>query len=182
MNEYQRFIQDELDRRHWKPADIEKHGGPSRQVVSTILNDKRQVLDHRPKQETLEGLAKAFNVRIEVVLAHVARAMGFPVSIEAVGLDEATDEDLLHQIRKRMNREGKNNDSDTSNPPAPAELRPDNQDPNAEDAGPEQKTGPSKDDFDVAAHPDMRLAADGEDEYFDSLGEESQGDPDSEVQ
>lgn len=54
------------------------------------------------------------------------------------------------------------------------------QDVDAEDVGSEQKTPPRRNDFDLAAHPNMSLAADGEDEYFDSLGEESQdGEEDS---
>lgn len=104
MNEYRRFVQRELDKRNWRPAQIEHNGGPSRQVVSKILRDNREVLDQRPSQETIDGLARAFGISVDVVLAHVAQAMGFPVKIEAADLDAVSNEDLLEQIRKRMRR------------------------------------------------------------------------------
>jgi len=138
MNEYQRFIQDELDRRNWRPADIEKHGGPSRQVVSSILNDKRQVLVQRPKQETIEGLATAFRIPTDTVLGHVAKAMGFPVEITAASLDDVADEDLLDQIRKRMKRESSEHDTDPDKPNAPRTLHA-VEDYHSEDAVSEQK-------------------------------------------
>lgn len=175
MNEYQRFIQDELDRRNWRPADVEKHGGPTRQVMSNILNDKRKVLVQRPKQETIEGLATAFRVPVETVLAHVARAMGFPVTIAEANLDDVSDDDLLDQIRKRMIRESSEHETDkTPEQSDPPSLRSVSQDYHAEDPELEQKTPPMPDPELLAAHPDLPLQADQDDEFFDGLGEESQ--------
>lgn len=176
MNEYQRFIQDELDKRNWRPADIENRGGPSRQLISKILNSKREVLDQRPKQETVEGLAKVFGISADVVLAHIAKAMGFPLSLEKADLHNASDDDLLEEIRKRMNRES--SEHDTANQPAnPPQLRAVTDSHHTSDTGIEQKVDdePALPDPELlAAHPDMPLAADGEDEYFDQLGEDSQ--------
>jgi len=180
MNEYQRFIQDELDRRNWRPADVEKHGGPSRQVMSNILNDKRQVLEYRPKQETIEGIAKAFSVPVDTVLAHVAKAMGFPVTITAASLDDVSDDDLLDQVRKRMQRGASHDDDKSTSEPDSTDTQAqqpdlhavDSSGDHAEDAGVEQKTPVPP--LDAAAHPDMPLQADHVDEHFDRLGEESQ--------
>lgn len=122
MNEYRRFVQAELDRRNWRAADVVKHGGPSRQVIHTILNDKRDVLDQRPKQETIEGLSRAFNVPVDAVLARVAMAMGLPLTMATAELDSASDEDLLEEIRKRMQRES-GHDEHTEHSP---EQLPDN--------------------------------------------------------
>lgn len=174
MNEYRRFVQNEIDQRGWTQSDVEKHGGPTRQVVHKILTDQRKVLDYRPKQDTVEKLATAFGVSVDVVLAHVAMAMELPVSIEMASLDDVSDGDLLDQIRKRMQRGSSQHADDNTTSTDPVDLRPVGEDPDTEDVGSEQKTLLQQDDFDLAAHPDMRLAADGEDEYFDSLGEESQ--------
>lgn len=178
MNEYQRFIQDELDRRNWRPADVEKHGGPSRQVMSNILNDTRQVLEYRPKQETIEGIAKAFSVPVDTVLAHVAKAMGFPVTITAASLDDVSDDDLLDQIRKRMKREGSEHDSESTDPNSNV-SRLHGQDDHTEGSESEQKAGqdPLPEHLDIAAHPDVPLQADRDDEFFDDLGEDSQDRP-----
>lgn len=137
MNEYRRFVQAELDRRNWRAADVVKHGGPSRQVIHTILNDKRDVLDQRPKQETIEGLSRAFNVPVDAVLARVAMAMGLPLTMATAELDSASDEDLLEEIRKRMQRES-GHDEQRDDPTPPTPLFP-VEDADGQDAREEQK-------------------------------------------
>src|SRR5690625_1832768 len=144
MNEYKRFVQNELDRRNWKPADVTNNGGPSRQVMSNILNDDRDMLVQRPKQETIEALSRAFGIRVEVILGHVAKAMGLPVNVEALSLDEISDDDLLDQVRKRMQRGSSQHAEDSTRDPPPNEptpLRPadDSDVDHAEDSGAEQK-------------------------------------------
>src|SRR5690625_2082553 len=175
MNEYRRFVQNEIDRRGWSQADVERNGGPTRQVINSILKDDRPELVSRPKQETVEKLAKAFDTSVDVVLAHVAMAMGLPVTIEAASLENVSDDDLLDQIRKRMQR-GSSQHADDTQPDVESNVtefkRPDGY---AEDAGSEQKTEPLlPDDLDIAAHPNHPLQADHVDEHFDQLGEESQ--------
>lgn len=102
MNEYSRFIQEHLDKRGWRASEIERRGGPSRQVVSKILNDARPVLVDRPKQETIEGLARVFGVPVEAVLVRVAMAMGFPVTVAEADLSAVSNDDLLSEVRNRM--------------------------------------------------------------------------------
>src|SRR5699024_2999992 len=70
---------------------------------------------------------------------------------------------------------------DTGNLPEPTPLHTVDRDEHTEDASAEQKT-PSPDLEDLAAHPDIRLAADSDEEYFDHLGEENQDGQDSDVQ
>lgn len=144
MNEYKRFVQNELDRRNWKPADATNNGGPSRQVMSNILNDDRDMLVQRPKQETIEALSRAFGVRVEVILGHVAKAMGLPVNVEAQSLDDISDDDLLDQVRKRMQRGSSQHAEDNTPESDKTESTPlravdDARVDHAEDAGSEQK-------------------------------------------
>ncbi|XKH58511.1 hypothetical protein LG293_17975 (plasmid) [Citricoccus nitrophenolicus] len=99
---YQRFILDQMKNNGWRQADITKHGGPSRQLISKILSDTRPLLDRRPDQATLEKLATAFGVEVEEVLEAVAKAMGLPASTVKVGLASMSDGELLAELRRRM--------------------------------------------------------------------------------
>lgn len=173
MNEYRRFVQNEIDRRGWSQADVERNGGPSRQVVNSILKDDRPELVSRPKQETVEKLAVAFDTSVDVVLAHVAMAMGLPVTIEAASLENVSDDDLLDQIRKRMQR-GSSQHADNTQPDSdPPQLRSVSEDSDAKDAGAEQKTLPVDPEL-LAAHPSFELADEKFDRLHGEVGEESQ--------
>lgn len=120
---------------------MEKHGGPSRQTMSNIMNDTRKVLTQRPSQEIVEKIALAFRMPVEQVLVAVAKAMGFPIEVVAADLEDASDEDLLEEIRKRMNRESSEHDTDDQD-----NQQPDDKSSNVveadfatEDVEPEQK-------------------------------------------
>lgn len=182
MNEYKRFIQNELDRRNWNPADVTNNGGPSRQVMSNILNDNREILVQRPRQETIEALSRAFGIRVEVILAHVAKAMGLPVHVEAQHLDDVSDDDLLDQIRKRMQRgssqhaEDNEEDPNASTTPEqapPTNLRSISSDYHAEDSKLEQKTE-LPDLEHLAAHHDFETDKGRFEKAYGAVGEESQ--------
>ncbi|EFQ82741.1 hypothetical protein HMPREF0063_11950 [Aeromicrobium marinum DSM 15272] len=101
------FLQQGLDDRTWRQADLVRESGMSRALVSKLLKDQRDVLPRPPEQATVEGIAKAFRVPPATVWQVVARAMGLPT--EALPtivheLKDATDHELLDEISQRMSR------------------------------------------------------------------------------
>src|SRR5882672_4536619 len=75
MHALRRFIQSELDNRGWQARDLVKASGPSKQLVSNLLNDDRDVMPQLPRTATLDALASAFGV----TTAHVTT-----VAVEAL--------------------------------------------------------------------------------------------------
>lgn len=132
MHALTRFIRSELDARSWKQVDLVRRSGLKAQVVSYLVNDKRDALVQRPDDETVDRLAQAFSCDREVVLAKVGEAMGIPVSgiVEVSGLQRASNAELLAEVSRRLDGG------------ASANLR----------AG--EPVGPDVYDFDVAAHTD----------------------------
>lgn len=89
MHALRRYIQGELDARGWRAHDLEKASGLSRQLISKLVNDDRDVLPQIPRTTTLEALAKAFNV----TTAHVTT-----VAVEALGVADVKAPAVVHQI------------------------------------------------------------------------------------
>lgn len=83
MHEYRKFIERHMAMRGWRQRDLVEASGLSRQVVSKILRDERELLPRRPDPETVTALAQAFEVSEEAVLAAVGVAMGLPLKMEA---------------------------------------------------------------------------------------------------
>ena len=102
MHEYRRFVQREMDKRGWNPNQTAHYAGLNRQTVYDLVQDTRDVLPRVPSDKTVNGLAKAFGVGREVILAHVAQAMGLPTSVTRADAAELSDVDLLDEVRKRM--------------------------------------------------------------------------------
>lgn len=90
MHALRRFIQSELDTRGWQARDLVKASGLSKQLVSNLLNDDRDVMPQLPRTATLEALADAFNV----TTAHVTT-----VAVEALGIPGIQAPAVVHQIR-----------------------------------------------------------------------------------
>ncbi|TFH97824.1 helix-turn-helix domain-containing protein, partial [Micrococcus lylae] len=88
MHAYRRFIQETMDARRMKPADVARAGGPSNQLISRLMQDDRDILDRRPDAETIRRYAVALRVREEDVLAAVAEAMGLPLTITTARLED----------------------------------------------------------------------------------------------
>jgi transcriptional regulator with XRE-family HTH domain len=91
MHALRRFIQSELDSRGWQARDLVKASGLSKQLVSNLMNDGREVLPQLPRTTTLEALAGAFNVST----AHVTT-----VAVEALGVPGVNAPEVVHQIRE----------------------------------------------------------------------------------
>ena len=102
MHAYSRYVKSEMDLRDWNQNELSKRAGLTRQVISSIVNDSRDRLTQVPDDKTIDGLATAFRVQPEVVRAHVALAMGLPVSIERADVTAVSDAELIQEIARRL--------------------------------------------------------------------------------
>lgn len=107
MHAYAAFLRDQMDERGWSQSELARRAGLTRQTINAQLKAKGQgALVQRPDQETIDGLARAFAISPDVLLAKVAEAMGLPsqvdVNVRAVDLDEATDVELLGELARRL--------------------------------------------------------------------------------
>lgn len=105
MHEYRRFIQDELDARGWKPAELARQSGLRRQLVWKILHDNRPTLGQMPDESTMEGIASGFGIPVDRVRIAAARSLrgyeddGAPLSND---LSAVSNDVLLTEIRRRF--------------------------------------------------------------------------------
>lgn len=106
MHAYRRFIQEQMDARGWKQADLARQAGLQRQTVSKIMSDTRDRMDRMPDQATIAALSKAFRIPESSLLAVVGEALGIPVSVERVRLDDVPNEDLIRELQRRLNEAG----------------------------------------------------------------------------
>ncbi|WP_343466394.1 helix-turn-helix domain-containing protein [Rhodococcus aetherivorans] len=122
MHEFKRFIQQQLDARGWKQADLVRKSGLSKQHVSNMLRDTREHLGQMPDEKTIRALADGFQLPAEVVRTAASRALagysdeGQPlhVDIHQVPLDT-----LLNEIRRRFEEIGDSHGSSTEEIPEP---------------------------------------------------------------
>lgn len=104
MHALRLFIQNELDARGWQAHDLAKASGLSRQLISKLVNDDREVLPQLPRTTTLEALARAFNVSTAHVTTVAVEALGVPgVNAPAVvhEIESVDDEVLLRELLRR---------------------------------------------------------------------------------
>ena len=105
MHEYRRFVQDELDARGWKPAELARQSGLRRQLVWKILHDNRPTLGQMPDESTIEGIARGFGIPVDRVRIAAARSLrgyeddGAPLSND---LSAVSNDVLLTEIRRRF--------------------------------------------------------------------------------
>ena len=128
MHEYKRFVQEQMDARGWRQADLVRASGLSRALVSRILRDDRPRLGQMPEETTMAGLAKAFQTSTETVRTAAARALrGYADDGEALTTDLSTVsiDALLMEIRRRVQGNANPSAQDPqSDPPADGEARP----------------------------------------------------------
>lgn len=105
MHEYRRFIQEQLDARGWKPAELARRAGVHRQLVWKILHDDREYLGQMPDESTLAALAHGFGIPVDTVRTAAARSLsgysddGGPIVPDVQ--DVPTDV-LLEELRRRL--------------------------------------------------------------------------------
>lgn len=106
MNKLRRFIQAEMDARGWHAADLTRASGLSRQVVHNLLRDRRPELRMQPRDATVAGLAKAFNVdekRIRYVALQAMNVIPDDRDLVIVHeLRDADDDALLRELGSRL--------------------------------------------------------------------------------
>lgn len=119
MHAYRRLIQAEMDKRGWKPADLVRHSGLTKQTVSNLLSDDRDELRQRPGEPTVLGLQRAFGIARQVILSAIAEAMDLPVGERVVVYDAShvSDEELLRVLADRL-REREEGEGDADRPAA----------------------------------------------------------------
>lgn len=105
MNEWRRFVQQQLDIRGWRRAELARRSGLSRQLISAILNDSRAHLGQMPEDTTIAGLAEGFALPEAAVRTAAARALtgyvddGQPLYCD---LSQVSADELLAEVRRRM--------------------------------------------------------------------------------
>lgn len=104
MHALREYIQSQLDSRGWVAADLAKHSGISKQVLSGMLTDTRPTIDRMPLDSTVSGLARAFGVDRDVILAKVGEAMGLPTSRTVVVYEASRvpNDVLVQELRRRL--------------------------------------------------------------------------------
>lgn len=126
VHEYKRFVQEQMDARGWRQADLVRASNLSRALVSRILRDDRPRLGQMPDESTMAGLAKAFRVPTETVRTAAARALrGYADDGEALTADlsAVSIDALLMEIRRRVQtNEDKGTQDTQSDPPADGEA------------------------------------------------------------
>lgn len=134
MHAYRRFVQTEMDKRGWTAADLQRSSGLTKQNLSRLLRDEREQLQQRPDAATVHSLARAFGVSDELVLSHVAEAMGLPTNrVEVAAAADLSNEELLRILAERLNRGGTHEPAPDHTATAPAPGRDDLADPAVRD-------------------------------------------------
>lgn len=104
MHVLTRYLQAALDSRGWNQADLARATGFSRQQVSRLLKDNRDVLPASLDRSTVTALASALAVNESVVAGLMFEAMGYDLNLASVDLDLnlLSDEALLVEMGRRM--------------------------------------------------------------------------------
>lgn len=173
MHEYRRFIQSQLDERGWKPADLARKSGLSRQLLSDILNDGREHLGRMPNASTINAIADGFDIPVDLVRTAAARSLadysddGTALTIT---LSDVSTDALLNEIRRRIDdRTADQPASDADRPPASGtqgETR-EGEKNNVRDLRPDDSSRPTRRGRDFSKDPIVELpgaAYDGEGE------------------
>lgn len=108
MHALRMFVQAQMDERGWTQSDLVAASGITKQVVSSLVSDARPKLDRLPQDKTIDGLARAFRVDRNVILAKIGEAMGLPVSEPVVIYDASRvpNSDLLRVLSERLSKAG----------------------------------------------------------------------------
>ena len=103
MHALSRWIQDEMDARHWRQRDLVRESGLARSQVSQLLTQPE--LRRMVAPNTVSALAKAFGVDERIVIVKSAEAIGVPVDLLSpvvVTAWDVSNEELLAIISSRL--------------------------------------------------------------------------------
>lgn len=105
MHAYSRFIQEQLDARGWKVADLSRRTGITEAGLGKIIKDPEDRLAGMPTDNTIEKLARAFGIQPGVIIAHAASARyGVPVGepVEIANAAGVSDDELIRELEQRL--------------------------------------------------------------------------------
>ena len=109
MHAFRRLIQARMDERGYKPADVVRLSGLSRQTLHSILSDSRDTIKEMPSRKTVQGLAEALRMPPDQLLIAAAEAYGVPVAAPVMvpTVTDVSDAELARELlRRAVAREG----------------------------------------------------------------------------
>lgn len=105
MHELRAFIESQMEKNRWTQADIAAQSGLSKQHISKMLKDERDVLPQLPDRDTLVALGRGLRVPVSAVVLRAAKACGVPVDVTEIAVPaagELTDSQLLAEVARRL--------------------------------------------------------------------------------
>jgi len=103
MHAFRRLIQARMDERGYKPADVVRLSGLSRQTLHSILTDPRDTIKEMPSRRTVQVLAEALRMPADQLLVAAAEAYGVPVAAPVLvpTVTDVTDSELARELLRR---------------------------------------------------------------------------------
>ncbi|HEV2887948.1 MAG TPA: helix-turn-helix transcriptional regulator [Jatrophihabitans sp.] len=103
MHAFRRLIQARMDERGYKPADVVRLSGLSRQTLHSILTDSRDTIKEMPSRKTVQVLAEALRMPADQLLVAAAEAYGVPVAAPVLvpTVTDVSDSELARELLRR---------------------------------------------------------------------------------
>lgn len=103
MHAFRRLIQARMDERGYKPADVARLSGLSRQTLHSILTDSRDTIKEMPSRKTVQVLAEALRMPADQLLVAAAEAYGVPVAAPVLvpTVTDVSDSELARELLRR---------------------------------------------------------------------------------
>jgi transcriptional regulator with XRE-family HTH domain len=103
MHAFRRLIEQRMDERGYKPADVVRLSGLSRQTLHSILTDGRDSIKEMPSRKTVQVLAEALRMPTDQLLIAAAEAYGVPVAAPVIvpTVTDVTDSELARELLRR---------------------------------------------------------------------------------
>jgi transcriptional regulator with XRE-family HTH domain len=103
MHAFRRLIQARMDERGYKPADVVRLSGLSRQTLHSILTDSRDTIKEMPSRRTVQVLAEALRMPADQLLIAAAEAYGVPVAAPVLvpTVTDVPDAELARELLRR---------------------------------------------------------------------------------
>jgi transcriptional regulator with XRE-family HTH domain len=103
MHAFRRLIQARMDERGYKPADVVRLSGLSRQTLHSILTDSRDTIKEMPSRKTVQVLAEALRMPADQLLIAAAEAYGVPVAAPVMvpTVTDVSDAELARELLRR---------------------------------------------------------------------------------
>jgi|GEM_PF-2832269 len=103
MHAFRRLIQARMAERGYKPADVVRLSGLSRQTLHSILTDPRDSIKDMPSRRTVQVLAEALRLPADQLLVAAAEAYGVPVAAPVLvpTVTDVSDSELARELLRR---------------------------------------------------------------------------------